>query len=93
MTPASFAIYLHSFVFLVLALVTLPDAVGLGGVTEWLWLFALLVAPLYLVLGMKRFYDERWLKTLAKFGFVSASYGFMGGMTMIALLLVAVLTV
>ena len=88
-----FAIYLHSFVFLVLALVTLPDAVGLGGVTEWLWLFALVVAPLYLVLGMKRFYEDAWLKTIAKFTFVSVSYALVLIATLIATLVLSLLAV
>lgn len=86
-----FAVYLHSFVFVMVAFVSLPDAVGLGGIGEWLAI-ALLTIPLYLLLGMKRFYEEPWGKTVAKFFFVSVTYGFVGAGTWMAVLVVSLLT-
>ncbi len=85
-----FALYLHSFAFFVVAFVALPGAVGLGGLTNWLAI-VLLVIPPYLLLGMKRFYDERWMRTVAKFVFVSVAYAFVGAVTGIAVLTVSLL--
>ena len=87
-----FTVYYYSFVFLVVAFMLLPDAVGLGWITGWLQV-SLLAVPPYLLLGMKRFYAESWLKTVAKFVFVSAAYGFMSGVVMVAVLLLSLMAV
>jgi hypothetical protein len=87
-----FTVYYYSFVFLVVAFMLLPDAVGLGWITGWLQI-SLLAVPPYLLLGMKRFYAESWLKTVAKFVFVSAAYGFMSGVVMVAVLLLSLMAV
>ena len=87
-----FAVYLHSFVFLVVAFASFPDAVGLSGVSEWMGI-AVFTIPPYLLLGMKRFYDEPWMKTLAKFVFVSVTYSFVGAGTLLAILVVSLLTI
>jgi hypothetical protein len=89
-----FSVYVHSFVFLVVALVALPDALPdalhLGGLSQWLPI-ALLGIPLYLLLAMKRFYEDRWLKTLVKFVFVWVTYSFTLAMTGLAVLVVSLL--
>jgi hypothetical protein len=85
-----FSVYVHSFVFLVVALVALPDALHLGGLSQWLSI-ALLGIPLYLLLAMKRFYEDRWLKTLVKFVFVWVTYSFTLAMTGLAVLVVSLL--
>lgn len=87
-----FTVYYYSFVFLVVAFMLLPDAVGLGWITGLLQI-SLLAVPPYLLLGMKRFYAESWLKTVAKFVFVSAAYGFMSGVVMVAVLLLSLMAV
>ena len=87
-----FTVYYYSFVFLVVAFMLLPAAVGLGWITGWLQI-SLLAVPPYLLLGMKRFYAESWLKTVAKFVFVSAAYGFMSGVVMVAVLLLSLMAV
>lgn len=86
-----FSVYLHSFVFFVVAFATLPDALGLSGVGEWLGIVVFSI-PLYLLLAMKRFYDESWVKTLAKFVFVSVTYQIVGIGTLITLLVVSLLS-
>ena len=52
---------------------------------------ALLGIPLYLLLAMKRFYEDRWLKTLVKFVFVWVTYSFTLAMTGLAVLVVSLL--
>jgi hypothetical protein len=87
-----FAIYHHTFVFFVVAFVAVAPALRLEGVSSWAS-FALLTIPVYLLLGMKRFYDERWMRTVAKFVFVSVAYAFVGAVTGIAVLTVSLLGV
>ncbi len=86
-----FAVYFHSFVFLLVSVVLFPDALGLDGLGEW-FAIALLATPVYLVLAMKRFYAEPWGRTLAKFVFVSVTYTFLGAATWIAVLVASLLT-
>ena len=87
-----FAIYHHSFVFFVVAFVALAPALGLDTVSDWTSL-ALFTIPVYLLLGMKRFYDESWVKTLAKFVLVSGTYFLLGTMTVLGALFVTLLSV
>ena len=86
-----FSVYLHAFVFLVISLAALPNTVGANEVSNYTG-FALLGLPPYLLLGMKRFYDESWVKTVAKFVFVSITYAAVGAATGLALLIGSVLT-
>ena len=87
-----FSVYLHSFVFLVVALVNFPAAVRLSGLTEWMSL-AVLGIPLYLLLGMKRFYGDGWVKTLAKFTFVCIAYAFVLSATMLGVFVISLLAI
>ncbi len=87
-----FSVYLHSFVFLVVALVSLPDALRMSGLSQWMSI-ALLGIPLYLLLAMKRFYEDGWLKTLAKFVFVWVTYSFTLALTGLAVLVISFLNV
>ncbi len=87
-----FSVYFHAVAFLVVAFARLPDAVGASGLTDLAGV-ALLGVPPYLLLGMKRFYDESWVKTLAKFVVVSISYAIVGGVAVLALLIVSLLTI
>ena len=86
-----FAVYLHSFAFLVVALVAVPDAVGLTEPGRFMAI-ALLGIPPYALLAMKRFYGESWWKTVAKFSFVSLAYSLLGIATAGAVLLLTVLS-
>lgn len=85
-----FAIYLHCFVFIVVAITTLPDVMGLARLASPADLL-LLGVPVYLVLAMKRFYGEGWARTLLKGWAVSIAYVALGGVTMMGLLLVSLL--
>jgi len=85
-----FAIYFHSFVFLLVGSVGLPDALGLerlARVTDIL----LLSVPIYLVVGLRTFYASGWVGTLLKSAVVTATYGVMGVATMLTLLVISVL--
>ena len=86
-----FAVYLHSFVFFVVSFAGLPEALRLPPMFDLLGIVVLSI-PLYLLLGMKRFYDESWVRTFAKFVFVSVTYGIVGVTALIATLVVALLT-
>lgn len=79
-----FAIYLHALAFMLVALVATPDALGFPAVTESIAL-VLLVMPVHLVVGMKRFYGGSWLAAVAKGFTVGVAYNALAGITMIAL--------
>ncbi len=85
-----FAIYFHSFVFLLVGLVGLPEALG------WEWLaqameFLMLTVPLYLVVALRTFYASGWIGTVLKAGVVTATYGIMGIAAMMTLLVLSIL--
>ncbi|NNK63471.1 MAG: DUF3667 domain-containing protein, partial [Gemmatimonadetes bacterium] len=75
-----FAIYLHAFAFMMMTIVALPEAFGFPQVGDVLALI-LLVVPVYLVVGMKRFYGGTWPVTLAKGLAVSVAYNVLAGVT------------
>jgi hypothetical protein len=87
---AVFAIYLHCFVFIVVTVTTIPEVVGLSSLASMLDVL-LLTVPIYLVLAMKRFYDEGWTRTLLKSWALSITYAFLGGATIVGLLLMSLL--
>ena len=67
---AIFTIYHYILSFILLLVVfcisTLEDKVG-WGIFSYLIIAILISWPLYLLLEMKNFYQQRWLKTIAKF--------------------------
>ena len=86
-----FSVYLHCFVFLLVAVVATPEAVGLDRVAAVTDLGLLWVPP-YLLLGMRRFYTESLAKTVVKFGFVSVAYFILWTLTMAVLMLYSLMT-
>ena len=86
-----FSLYFHSFVFLVSAVVALPDALGLTAVSAWTDAI-LLVVPVHLLLAMKRFYDQSWVVTSLKWGLASLLYGLLGALTLTGILVLGILT-
>jgi hypothetical protein len=86
-----FALYYHSAVFMTVTLIGFPDAIGLPQVGA---ILAVLLAgiPVYLLLAMKRFYGEGWLRTIVKCSVVSLVYAVAGGTTMSLLLMWSILT-
>ncbi|MCH7564446.1 MAG: DUF3667 domain-containing protein [Gemmatimonadetes bacterium] len=87
-----FSVYFHAFVFFVVSFAALPNAMGLSGLSDFTAI-ALIGVPPHLLLGMKRFYGESWVKTLAKLVFVSIAYAAVGAVTGLALLIVSVLMI
>lgn len=85
-----FAIYLHAVAFLIVAVVALPQGVGLSGLSNLIEP-ALLAIPVHLVVGVKRFYGGSWPGTLAKAISVSVAYNILGALTMIGLLVLTLL--
>ncbi len=86
-----FSVYHHSFVFFVVAFMVLGGHVVSDGMSTYLD-YAILIVPLYLALGMKRFYDESWVKTLAKFVLVTVMYLIVSTATLAATFVGALLT-
>ena len=86
-----FSIYLHCFVFSVVTVSTIPDVLGLSALASIADVL-LIVIPVYLLLAMKRFYAEGWIRTTVKAWAVLVAYGVMGGMMMVGLLMVSLLT-
>lgn len=87
-----FAIYFHSFVFLVVGFTGLPEIVGLDAASRWLDLLMLTV-PVYLALALRRFYGDGWPRTLFKATALSLTYGVIGIVAVVTLLIVSVLSV
>ncbi len=87
-----FSIYFHSFMFLIVALVILPGTVARLPAVAQLWALLLLAVPIHLLLGMKRFYEESWLKIMFKFIGVSSAYLLLVTVTAIGVMLVVVLS-
>ncbi len=86
-----FAMYLHSFTFLIVAFVAVPDTMGLTTLGKWISVLLLWI-PVYFFLGMRRFYREGWMKTAAKFTGISAIYGLLSMATWIAILVLSLLS-
>lgn len=87
-----FAIYLHCFVFVVLAAISLPEIFRLDAVSRVADLGVLWVPP-YVYLGMRRFYGESRGRTFLKLAFVSIAYFVLGILSLGALFLLALLTI
>ncbi|MDE2465442.1 MAG: DUF3667 domain-containing protein [Alphaproteobacteria bacterium] len=69
-----FSLNLHSFAFVVLILVAILATFGISAQLGWV---ALAVIGIYMLLAMKRFYGQGWVKTSVKFAFVSFIYFFI----------------
>ena len=77
-----FAIYYHSFAFIFIAILSIPtllqfNAIGLLiGVPRIEEMIGLLqsTVPVYLLFDMRRFYQEKWWKTLVKWAIVNLAY-------------------
>lgn len=86
-----FAMYLHSFAFLVVAFVAIPDAMGLTALGKWVSVLLLWI-PVYFLLGLRRFYGEGWLKTTIKFSAVSFWYAFLSMAAWVLILVLSLLS-
>lgn len=85
-----FAIYFHSFVFILLGFVALPAALGLQSASDVAGI-ALLGVPVHLFVGMRRFYGLSRVRTFGRFALVSVTYLVLGVATMFALLVVSLM--
>ena len=61
-----FGMHIHTFAFLMLAAALLVPGEATG---NWVKLFLIVVPPFYVLIAMRRFYGEGWVRTLIK-GFV-----------------------
>jgi hypothetical protein len=52
----------------------------------------MLTVPIYLLLAMRRFYRESWLKTVAKLLVLSQTYLMLGLTTVMVLLMLSIMT-
>ena len=86
-----FGVYYHSFVFFLVAFVSVPEALGWETVASWLDVLILYV-PVYLLLAMKRFYGESWPKTLLKGAALGFVYMAVGAATSLAVVVLGLLT-
>ncbi len=68
-----FSIYFHCFAFLVILLVVLVS-IFFDGIVQKVVGFLILLIPIYLVVGMKRFYRQSIIKTFVKFMLLSGVY-------------------
>ena len=59
-----FSVYFHSFTFAVMIVGTIIEVLGFETMSDLL----LLVVPAYLLLGMKRVYEQSWPRTVIKWG-------------------------
>ena len=66
-----FSLNVHSFGFVVLITAVWLAQVLSGGTVGWLVLAAV---GIYLLVAMKRFYGQSWVRTATKFAFVSFIY-------------------
>lgn len=81
-----FAIYFHAWFFLLVAITMVPDALGFPAASAVLSI-ALLWSPVYLLLGMRRFYDQSWIRTLVKMFVLSNVYVLLASVTMLGVVL------
>jgi hypothetical protein len=84
-----FSFHVHSFQFLLFALVVLLDR-WVGEETYGMVIgVAFVAAFIYTLLALKRFYQQNWLKTLAKYFLISILYFFIFMAALIGLALVS----
>ncbi len=69
-----FSLNLHSLAFMVLTLIAVLVSLGIESHLGW---FAFGVLGIYMLLAMKRFYGQGWIKTATKFACVSFIYFFV----------------
>jgi uncharacterized protein DUF3667/zinc ribbon protein len=65
-----FSFHTHTFVFLLFSLTLLIDKYAHTAISP----FAFLALAIYLVMAMKQFYGQGWIKTIAKFLIANVSY-------------------
>lgn len=85
-----FAIYLHSFAFLLMTVVLIPKALSIPWVSDIAPLLLLWV-PMYLLMALRTFYGESWLRSAAKSVVLFLGYMMVGGATMVTVLLLSLL--
>ncbi len=70
-----FSIHIHSFVFALLISVIIPWLV-FNAVPGIFNLFISIVIPLYIIIAMRNFYRQSWLKSIIKFLIIAMIYNF-----------------
>jgi hypothetical protein len=85
-----FALHLHTFAFLVLAVLTAPAALSAN--VAVLEPFAFLAIVVYLMAALRRAYGEGWGLTLAKTGALALVYACAFAFTLLGLIGLTALT-
>ena len=85
-----FSVYFHSFAFFLVAAVELVESTGLPVLSEAAGL-GVLAIPGHLLLGLKRFHGDGWVRATLKWVVVSVAYGVLLGVTMSMLVLITLL--
>ena len=85
-----FAVYFHSFAFLIVAAAEVVEATRIPVLAQGAGA-ALLLIPAHLLLGIRRFYAQGWMRSLFKWLAVSMAYFLILSVTMLGLILVALL--
>ncbi|GAB4264842.1 MAG: hypothetical protein Kow0027_31610 [Saprospiraceae bacterium] len=83
-----FALHTHSFVFI---LVTVAFLVGMLTSPDVVALWSVVITALYVLLAMKRYYRQGWIKTLIKYSLASFMYFFLFSVAMLLTSVVSML--
>ena len=83
-----FALHTHSFVFI---LVTVAFLVGMLTSPDVVALWSVVITALYVLLAMKRYYRQGWIKTLIKYSLASFMYLFLFSAAMLLTSVVSML--
>jgi hypothetical protein len=86
-----FAMYLHSFAFMVTSVAGIPEIFGFTTIGQLADLLLLWI-PVYLIIALRRFTGSSWVAAIAKGLAVYAGYGVLGGAIVGGALLLSVLT-
>lgn len=71
-----FSVNLHAFIFFVLTIILLAHLLFTGPIVG-IFNYLALIIPIYLVMGMKKFYQQKTGKTILKAFLISAIYNFV----------------
>lgn len=82
-----FSFHTHTFVFLLFGLTLLIDKYAHTTISP----FVFLVAPVYLVMAMKRFYGQGWIKTIVKFLIANLTYSIIFNLALLLTLVVSLI--
>ena len=87
-----FSSYFHGFAFIIVSLVVFVSILFDGWPQKMIY-FLLPGIPVYLFLGMKRFYKQSFIKTFLKFFMLSAIYNFILAFTIVGIFIITIVMI